>query len=110
MTLGASGSYLPTGGGDYARATFHARYYPQRAALTGFYMGLQAGGHRAGTSRDPRVFFGAGIDLGYAWLVGPNRNHSISLGFGTTRMFGGDLDGSSIPIPNVRLLNIGLAF
>src|SRR5712691_5552008 len=69
VTLGASGSYLPLGDGfDYQRATFHARYYPQGAALTGFYMGAQTGVHRAGTNRDHGVFLGAGADVGYAWL------------------------------------------
>ena len=110
VTLGASGSYLPIGGFDYGRATLHARYYPQGAALTGFYVGGQTGVHRAGTRRDHGVFVGAGADVGYAWLLGANENHSVSVGFGTTRMFGGDLDGYSMTIPNVRLVNVGFAF
>jgi hypothetical protein len=32
------------------------------------------------------------------------------LGLGVTRVFGGDLEGDSIEIPNVRLLNVGIAF
>jgi hypothetical protein len=109
--LGVSGSDLPLGDGfDYQRATFHARYYPQGAALTGFYIGAQTGVHRAGTNRDHGVFLGAGVDVGYAWLLGPDHNHSVSLGLGMTRMFTGDLDGYSLAIPNVRLLNIGFAF
>ena len=110
VTLGASGSYLLVGGFGYGRATMHARYYPQGAALTGFHMGAQTGVHRAGTSRDHDVFFGAGVDVGYAWLLGATRNHSVSVGLGTTRVFGGDLGGHSFVIPNVRLLNIGFAF
>jgi hypothetical protein len=111
VTLGASGSYLPLGDDyDYQRATFHARYYPQGAALTGFYMGAQTGVHRAGSKRDHETLLGAGVDLGYAWLLGPNRNHSVSVGLGMTRMFAGnDLDGS-LTLPNLRLLNIGFAF
>jgi hypothetical protein len=116
VTLGASGSYLPTGGGNYGRGTFHARYYPQGAALTGFYVGAQAGVHQTGVEqtryreRHRTVFFGAGADVGYAWLFGRQRNVSLTLGIGTTRLFGGDLDGSSFVIPNIRLFNVGVAF
>ena len=110
VTLGASGSYLPIGNFDYGRASMHARYYPQGAALTGFYMGAQTGVHRAGTSRDHGVFFGAGMDVGYAWLFGAKRDVGLTIGYGATRLFGGDLDGHSFVIPNVRLLNIGFAF
>jgi hypothetical protein len=111
VTLGASGSYLPFSGGlDYGRATLHVRYYPQGAALTGFYMGAQLGVHRPGTSRHHGVMYGAGTDLGYAWLLGAHQNYSVSIGFGTTRMFAGDVDGYSPTIPNARLVNIGFAF
>lgn len=110
VTLGASGSYLPMGGFEYERATMHARYYPQGAALTGFYMGAQTGVHRAGNSRDHGVVFGAGVDVGYAWLFGAKRDVGLTIGYGATRLFGGDLDGHSFVIPNVRLLNIGFAF
>lgn len=110
VTLGASGSFLPIGDFDYGRATMHARYYPQGAALTGFYMGAQTGIHRAGTSRDHGAFFGAGMDVGYAWLFGAKRNVGLTIGWGATRLFVGDLDGGSVAIPNVRLLNIGFAF
>ena len=110
VTLGASGSYMPIGGFDYGRASMHARYYPQGAALTGFYMGAQTGIHRAGTSRDHGVFFGAGVDVGYAWLFGAKRDVGLTIGYGATRLFGGDLDGHSFVIPNVRLFNIGFAF
>lgn len=110
VTLGASGSFLPIGDFDYERATIHARYYPQGAALTGFYMSAQTGIHRAGTSRDHGAFFGAGMDIGYAWLFGAERNVGLTIGWGATRLFVGDLDGGSVAIPNVRLLNIGFAF
>jgi uncharacterized protein DUF3575 len=108
VTLGVSGSSLLTkGNDDYQRATFHARYYPQGAALTGFYMGAQTGLHRTGNDRRS---LGAGLDLGYAWLLGPNRNRSVSIGMGMTRMFKEDRYGNSATIPNVRLLNVGFAF
>ena len=115
VTLGASGSYLPIGDFDYRRATAHARYYPQGAALTGFYVGGQAGVHRAVVHRarnesDHGVFFGAGADIGYSWLLGSKRNVGVSIGYGATRLFGGLLKDQSFVIPNVRLFNIGIAF
>jgi hypothetical protein len=110
VTLGASASFLPSGGDNYGRATFHARFYPQRTALTGFYLGAQAGMHQVHAYRDDGVFFGAGMDLGYAWLLGPKHDVSVSLGFGSTRLFAGPLHGESIAIPNVRAFNVGFAF
>jgi hypothetical protein len=110
VTLGASGSYLPMGDGfNYERATVHARYYPQGTALRGFYMGVQTGLHRADSGHHG-VLLGAGTDLGYAWLMGSKKNHTVSIGIGATRMFAGDLEGYAFTIPNVRLLNIGFAF
>jgi len=34
----------------------------------------------------------------------------VTVGFGTTRVFGGDGRGGSYAIPNLRLLNVGFAF
>jgi hypothetical protein len=109
-TWGVSGSYLPLGDFDYGRASVLVRYYPQRAALTGFYLGGQSGVFRTSEGKKHEVVYGAGMDLGYAWLLGSRQNVGVSVGFGVTRLFGGDLDGASIAIPNVRLLNVGIAF
>lgn len=109
-TWGLSGSYLPQDDFEYGRASVFVRYYPQQAALTGFYLGGQAGVYRTTEGRQHEVSYGAGIDIGYAWLLGSSRRTSVSIGLGVTRVFGGDLDGDSIEIPNVRLLNVGIAF
>ena len=50
------------------------------------------------------------MDIGYAWLLGSSQRVGVSLGVGVTRVFGGDLDGGSMAIPNIRLLNVGIAF
>jgi uncharacterized protein DUF3575 len=109
-TWGLSGSYLPLGDFEYGRASVLVRYYPQRAALTGFYLGGQTGMYRTSEGRQHEVLYGAGMDIGYAWLLGAQQRVGVSIGFGITRVFGGDLDGASIAIPNVRLLNVGIAF
>lgn len=109
-TWGLSASYLPIGDFEYGRASVLVRYYPQRAALTGFYLGGQTGVYRTSEGRQHEVLYGAGMDIGYAWLLGSQQRVGVSLGLGITRVFGGDLDGASIAIPNVRLLNVGIAF
>jgi len=109
-TWGLSGSYLPIGEFTYGRASLLIRYYPQRAALTGFYLGGQTGVYRVGDAIEHAVLYGAGLDLGYGWLLGSKRNVGVSLGFGLSRLFGPDLEGASIVIPNARLLNVGIAF
>lgn len=44
-TWGAQGSFLDIGGFDYRSANLLFRYYPQRAALTGFFIGGRTGIH-----------------------------------------------------------------
>jgi len=51
------------------------------------------------------------LELGYNWLLGPKQNVTIGLGFGVTRMLrSADDDSMPYAIPNVRLVNIGIAF
>ena len=125
-TWGVSGSYLEPGDSSYGRATVLVRYYPQGAALSGFYLGGQLGVyHTVYTDYDYPSSYpsstgptgqrrcesmsGAGIDLGYAWVMGARRNFSMSLGFGVSRLFGSHAD--DLPaMPNVRLFNVGYAF
>jgi hypothetical protein len=109
VTWGVSGSYLPVGDFDYGRASVLVRFYPQRAALTGFYLGGQSGVYRIADATEHEIVYGAGMDIGYAWQLGPKRNVAVSLGFGMSRLFGGGLD-ASVVVPNARLANVGIAF
>jgi hypothetical protein len=109
-TWGVSASYLPIEDGHYGRASVLIRYYPQRAALTRFYLGGQAGVYQTTEGQEREVRYGAGMDIGYAWLLGSQQRVGVSIGLGITRLFDGDLGGASIAIPNVRLLNVGIAF
>lgn len=110
MTWGVSGSYLPLGDFDYGRASLLVRYYPQGRTLRGFYLGGQTGVYRIGERREHEVLYGGGVDIGYAWLLGSRQNAAVSVGFGVSRVFGGALEGASIVIPNVRLINVGVVF
>jgi hypothetical protein len=110
-TWGASASFLSLGGdSDYVNAQLAYHYYPQGAALTGFYLGGRGGIHHVETDGEDGRFFGIGFELGYNWLLGAKRRVSIGLGAGATRLFGADLDGASLTIPTVRLVNVGIAF
>jgi hypothetical protein len=108
FTVAASGSALQQEGG-FQRATLVARFYPQRAALTGVYIGGRAGvmaGSLSGRDRDEHATF-AGVEIGRNWLVGPERNVSFGIGLGFDRVFA---ESRSFPCPGVRLINVGIAF
>ncbi len=105
-------SYITLDGGDEEYMSVNAtyRFYPQGAALTGFYFGPKAGIYRVEDLTQDAVVFGAGFELGYNWLLGVDRNFAIGLGLGASRLFGGDLDDDSAFLPTVRLVNVGWAF
>ena len=137
-TWGVSGSYVSFGDeDDYGRTSVVLRYYPQGTAFEGFSLGAQAGVFRRATrvcafviaapspppapARVPPpvvctpeeqhdVRPGAGVDLGYGWLLGAKQNLTVTLGFGVSRVFGGSIAGLSSVVPNARLVNVGIAF
>jgi hypothetical protein len=115
MTVGISGGWLDLDEDDYTSVNGFFRYYPQAAAFTGFYLGGRAGIHRvneadyADDGGDSHTAFGIGVDIGYAWLLGPGRSFYVGLGIGATRLLAGDLDASAT-IPSLRLINVGIAF
>jgi hypothetical protein len=112
-TVGVGGSWISLDGGDedFKNLNFFYRHYPQGAAFSGFYIGGRAGVYHVSDDDDSGTAFGAGFDVGYAWLLGAERTFYIGMGLGATRLLGGDLpDGTTVTIPNLRLLNIGLAF
>ena len=107
-TIAASGSAMQQEGG-FQRATLVARFYPQRAALTGVYLGARAGvmvGLLSGRDRDERATF-AGVEIGRNWLLGPERNVSFSIGLGFDRIFA---ESRTFACPSFRLINVGIAF
>jgi hypothetical protein len=38
------------------------------------------------------------------------QNVAISMGAGVNRLFGGELEGASLALPSLRLVNVGIAF
>jgi hypothetical protein len=117
-TVGVAGSWvsLDDGHETYKSLNGFYRYYPQGAALTGFYLGGRLGFFGVSDDDDADAAdgdghaFGFGIDVGYSWLMGANRNFYLGIGIGATRLFAGDLDDDSVTLPTIRLLNVGFAF
>ena len=113
-TWGVSGSMLDVELFEYRTANALLRYYPQGAALKGFFLGARTGVHHVSNEDaaedDEATFVGAGFEIGYTWLMGQNQRVAISIGAGANRLFGSDLEGASLTIPNVRLINVGIAF
>jgi hypothetical protein len=111
-TWGASASWFSLGDDafDYANGNAIVRYYPSGTVLRGFYLGGRGGVYHVSDEFESAGFFGAGFEIGYSWLLGVNQNIGISLGAGATRLFGSELNGASLTIPTVRLVNVGIAF
>ena len=120
VTLGLSGSRLPSGdGGGFYSVNTAFRYYPNGTIFRGFYLGPRIGlfwvSNRfvhytdqgqdvVGIELDRGPHLGLGFELGYAWLLGSERHLSMSIGGGATRVLNGE------PIPVLRLVNVGWAF
>lgn len=109
-TWGVSSSATGVDDADYRNLQAFYRYYPQNDAMSGFYVGGRFGGHRVSLDDEAAGFFGVGFEIGYNWLLGKERNFSVGMGAGATRLFGGSLDGVSLTIPTVRLVNLGWSF
>ena len=109
-TFGVSASRIGIDDASYRNLQAFYRYYPQGAALTGFYIGGRGGVHRVSLDDEAAHTFGLGLEIGYGWLLGRERNFALSLGVGATRLIGGDLDGVSPVIPTFRLVNVGWSF
>jgi hypothetical protein len=100
---------------NYSNVSALARYYPQGAALTGFFVGGKIGFHHVSDDNgfgddDSTSAIGLGVDVGYNWLIGKERKFAISIGMGATRLFGEDTGDIGLTIPNIRVINIGFAF
>ena len=109
-TWGASTSMVGFDDATYKNVAAFYRYYPGGNALSGLFVGGRGGVHRVSFQSLSAVMYGVGFELGYDWILGKDKNFSIGLGAGATRLFGGDLDGVSLTYPTLRLVNIGWSF
>jgi Protein of unknown function (DUF3575) len=109
-TLGVSGSTTAWGDVDMTNGNVFVRYYPQGAALTGFFVGGRTGVARAAISDASATGVVGGFELGYSWLFGAKRHVGLSIGAGVDRLFFGDQLDIDLIRPNIRLVNLGIAF
>jgi len=127
-TFGVSAGTIDFDDDDYTNVMLFGRYYPQGAALTGFFMGGRIGMHRISyetydyvppppgsfpgppiVRRDSESRPAFGVDVGYDWLLGAKRNVHIGVGAGGMRIFGDNDDNYTVAFPTARL-NVGFAF
>jgi hypothetical protein len=114
LTAGVTASTIDFSDARYTAVNATLRFYPQGAALSGFFIGGKLGVHRVTEDFFDRDDFsetalGAGVDLGYEWLFGRRRNYQFGLGAGVSRIFGLDADVDQVYVPNLRA-NFGIAF
>ena len=132
-TIGVSAGTLEIDNDRYSNVMLFGRYYPQGAALTGFFVGGRIGAHRIpydtydyqfpsppgpGTPYVPPVLVrksetrpAIGLDVGYEWLLGSKRNVLIGVGAGAMRLIGNSVEENDflVAFPTGRL-NVGFAF
>ena len=88
------------------------RFYPgsdrtrMYRAPVGWAFGMKAGITAVGGG----TYFGYGFDLNRSWVLGPNDDFYVGLGFGLKRLVGDTQDVDLTLIPTLRLANIGFIF
>ncbi len=78
--------------------------------MTGFFLGARTGVAHAAAVDDDATGAMAGFELGYSWLFGARRHVGLSIGAGLDRLFFGDELDIALIRPNIRLVNVGIAF
>jgi hypothetical protein len=105
-TAGFGGSTFLSDDVRYVNADVFWRFYPQGDPLDGWAFGAKVGI----TAVDGSNFFGYGFDANRSWLLGPNSNFYVGVGFGLKRLYGNTDDLELRVIPTFRIVNVGIAF
>ena len=82
------------------------RFYPSGNPLIGWAFGAKLGITRV----DDQTHLGYGFDLNRSWILGPEENFYVGLGFGLKRLIGPDVDEFLPVIPTIRIANVGFIF
>jgi len=88
------------------------RFYPGSnrtrtyKAPIGWAFGVKAGI----TTVDNGTYLGYGFDLNKSWVLGPDDNFYVGLGFGLKRLAGADGEDLETLIPTIRIANVGFIF
>ena len=106
-TAGFGGSTLSADDERYVNADVFWRFYPSGNPLVGWAFGAKLGI----TSVNDQTHLGYGFDLNRSWLLGPEKNFYVGLGFGLKRLIGTTDEDDLIPvIPTIRIANVGFIF
>ena len=83
------------------------RFYPSGNPLVGWAFGVKVGI----TSVSDATHLGYGFDLNRSWVLGPQENFYVGLGFGLKRLIGAPEEADLVPlIPTIRIANVGFIF
>jgi hypothetical protein len=105
-TAGIQGSTFRSHDDRYLSGRGFVRYYP-KAAFDKFFLGVRAGVTQFDEEdAEPETLFAAGVEVGLTWMLGSRHRFYVSIGQGVDRLFGSE----TVPLPTLRLVNIGWAF
>ena len=88
------------------------RFYPgsNRTRTYNAPVGWAFGAKMGITAVDGGTYFGYGFDLNKSWVLGPDDNFYVGLGFGLKRLAGADGEAYETLIPTFRIANVGFIF
>ena len=94
------------------------RFYPgsNRTRTYNAPVGWAFGAKMGITAVDGGTYFGYGVDLNRSFVLGPDDNFYVGLGFGLKRLLGSPQDEAGEPIlglsliPTIRIVNVGFIF
>jgi len=92
----------------YINADVFWRFYPSGTPINGWAFGAKVGITKVS---DHATYFGYGFDVNRSWVLGPDDNFYVGIGFGLKRLYGAaDQDYELEFIPTIRIVNIGIVF
>ena len=88
------------------------RFYPgsNRTRTYNAPVGWAFGAKMGITAVDGGTYFGYGFDLNRSFVLGPDDNFYVGLGFGLKRLIGAPQDELFEFIPTIRIANVGFIF
>ena len=99
-----------SGDNQYVNADVFWRFYPSGDPLNGWAFGVKVG---ITAITDRATYFGYGFDLNRSWILGPQDNFYVGVGFGLKRLYGSASDeyrDALTIVPTIRIANVGFIF
>jgi hypothetical protein len=93
-------------GADYRNLRCVYRLDPHGSAQSGFYLAGRGDVHHLSSRLATGAFVGFGFELGYTWLLGSDRDVSVTIG-AAAALSGGVLTDFTVFGPTLRLVPVG---